>query len=549
MAATWKKIVFSGSAPQFTTIELGHSSDTTISRTGSGDIAVEGNAIYRAGGTDVPVTDGGTGRSTGTTAYSLVATGTTATGAQQTLANGATTEVLVGGGASALPVWTTATGSGAPVRQTSPSLTGTLGFAPATELTIAAGAVTAAQVLHLIDTESDAASDDLVTINGGVDGLQLEIRAAHTDRTVVIKETGNILTGGSDIRLDDTNKYILFTYDGALSKWVVVGGSGSGGSGASKEVTQATHGFAIGDLLYLNGDVYTKAIASASATAEVVGIVSIVGGTDEFTLSTGGWVEGLSGLTAGTVYFLSGDTAGALTATEPTTEGYISKLCFIADSTTSGYFFNMRGAVMGGAAVTFATAAEITAGLESAKAIAPDQAVLALMKISGSNLAIGSDANGDMYYRASSALARLAKGTANFKMFMNAGATAPEWASGSKIGSFTRVLSAGNGDVAYTGVGFKPSHIMFMGYQSSENNVGLNIGFDDGTNHYNIFDNHAAAASSWSGTTVVSIYCTMSVGNIDTAFVKSFDSDGFTLTWTKVGSPTTTYTIFYMAFR
>lgn len=38
--------------------------DTTITRTGAGDIAVEGNAIYRAGGTDVPVTDGGTGAST-----------------------------------------------------------------------------------------------------------------------------------------------------------------------------------------------------------------------------------------------------------------------------------------------------------------------------------------------------------------------------------------------------------------------------------------------------------------------------------------------------
>ena len=74
--------------------------------------------------TEIPVivSQGGTGRVTGTTAYSLVATGTTATGVQQTLANGATTEVLVGGGASALPVWTTATGSGAPVRATSPTL-------------------------------------------------------------------------------------------------------------------------------------------------------------------------------------------------------------------------------------------------------------------------------------------------------------------------------------------------------------------------------------------------------------------------------------------
>jgi hypothetical protein len=46
------------------TLELGHATDTTISRTGAGDIAIEGNAVYRAGGTDVPLTDGGTGAST-----------------------------------------------------------------------------------------------------------------------------------------------------------------------------------------------------------------------------------------------------------------------------------------------------------------------------------------------------------------------------------------------------------------------------------------------------------------------------------------------------
>lgn len=68
------------------------------------------------------VTSGGTGRATGTTAYGLIAAGTTATGAQQTLAAGLTTQVLVGGGASALPVWTAATGSGSPVRATSPTL-------------------------------------------------------------------------------------------------------------------------------------------------------------------------------------------------------------------------------------------------------------------------------------------------------------------------------------------------------------------------------------------------------------------------------------------
>jgi len=71
----------------------------------------------------VTVAQGGTGRNTSTTAYGLLAAGTTATGAHQTLAAGATTEILVGGGASALPVWTTATGTGAPVRAGSPTLT------------------------------------------------------------------------------------------------------------------------------------------------------------------------------------------------------------------------------------------------------------------------------------------------------------------------------------------------------------------------------------------------------------------------------------------
>ena len=121
-------------SPQFTGIELSHATENTLTASG-GDVSVEGNVIYRAGGTDAPVTDGGTGVSTLTTAYGLLAAGTTATGNVQTLAAGATTEVLVGGGASALPIWTTAQGSGAPVRATSPTLTSpVIGAATGTSL-------------------------------------------------------------------------------------------------------------------------------------------------------------------------------------------------------------------------------------------------------------------------------------------------------------------------------------------------------------------------------------------------------------------------------
>ena len=54
-------------------LELGHATDTTLSRSSAGNVAVEGNLIYRAGGTDVPVADGGTGSSTAADARTALA--------------------------------------------------------------------------------------------------------------------------------------------------------------------------------------------------------------------------------------------------------------------------------------------------------------------------------------------------------------------------------------------------------------------------------------------------------------------------------------------
>ena len=76
-------------------IELGHASDTSLTRASSGDVNIEGNIIYRAGGTDVPVADGGTGVGTLTDGGVLLGNGTGAIQAMAVLTDG---QMIVGDG-------------------------------------------------------------------------------------------------------------------------------------------------------------------------------------------------------------------------------------------------------------------------------------------------------------------------------------------------------------------------------------------------------------------------------------------------------------------
>lgn len=55
-------------SPQFAGVNVGHASDTTVTRSAAGDIQVEGNRVFRVGGADVPVADGGTGASSASAA-------------------------------------------------------------------------------------------------------------------------------------------------------------------------------------------------------------------------------------------------------------------------------------------------------------------------------------------------------------------------------------------------------------------------------------------------------------------------------------------------
>jgi hypothetical protein len=88
------------------------------------------------------------------------------------------------------------------------------------ELTISSGVITVTSAHHSVDTEGDASTDDLDTINGGTTENQLlVIRAANSTRDVVLKDnTGNLRLNG-DFTLTHTTDTILLMWIESQSLW------------------------------------------------------------------------------------------------------------------------------------------------------------------------------------------------------------------------------------------------------------------------------------------------------------------------------------------
>lgn len=89
-----------------------------------------------------------------------------------------------------------------------------------TELTIASGAITVTGSHHRVDTEGNAATDDLDTINGGSEGKIIWLRMENAARKVRLRhDVGNIyLSSKSNYTLDTQHETFPLIYTG--SKWV-----------------------------------------------------------------------------------------------------------------------------------------------------------------------------------------------------------------------------------------------------------------------------------------------------------------------------------------
>lgn len=90
------------------------------------------------------------------------------------------------------------------------TLTNLLNLGDQTELTISGGAITATKSYHTVDTEADAATDNLDTINGGSTGDILILQTAVNTRDVTLKDgTGNLALAGDFVLDVITDKIML----------------------------------------------------------------------------------------------------------------------------------------------------------------------------------------------------------------------------------------------------------------------------------------------------------------------------------------------------
>ncbi len=114
-----------------------------------------------------------------------------------------------------------------------------------------------------------------------------------------------------------------------------------------------------------------------------------------------------------------------------------------------------------------------------------------------------------------------------------------------KIGTLTRDCTQAGADVPYTGVGFRPTHIIFLSAMVGTD-FEHSVGFDDGTNHYCIA---GITAARWDPEMNLSIYGQEGAGIDTMGIIKTFDADGFTITWSKTGAPNGSLVVFYLALK
>jgi hypothetical protein len=212
---------------------------------------------------------------------------------------------------------------------------------------------TVRNTLHTVDASGAQVDITLGALMATGETISFIKTDATTNKAVLDAGVGNTINGAQTYELEAQWQVAAITRTGAAA-WRVTGtaGAAASGGGMTLEVTQATHGFAVGQAVQLDGATWALARADAADTLGV-GLVSVVPGVNDFTVCFGGPVTGLAGLTAGDYYFVSSATAGAVTATEPVS-GFSNPI-LLATSATDGVVLPYRPSGSGTVAMSYLT--------------------------------------------------------------------------------------------------------------------------------------------------------------------------------------------------
>lgn len=119
------------------------------------------------------------------------------------------------------------------------------------------------------------------------------------------------------------------------------------------------------------------------------------------------------------------------------------------------------------------------------------------------------------------------------------------------VGTFTRNTSSASGDQTIVNVGFKPRAVIFLSVVAATAGR-LSIGFSNGVVNKGINSVHSAVPDALSPSDNAINIRQGSGGTYSyTGIVKSFDSDGFTIVWTKGADSVSgeTITVQYLTLR
>lgn len=300
----------------------------------------------------LPIAGGGTGVVTLTTPYGLLAAGTTATGAVQTLVAGATTQILVGGGASALPSW----GTNLPTAVTIGS--GYIYRAGGTDIAVADGGtnISSYAVGDMLYASAATTLSPLADVgvgsylrSGGVTTAPLWstliLPNAATSGRVVYASGANTygetsaltLTSAGLLTLTGTATTDGFTLTGAIAQKAIDGVAGASGTvGSIITLNTGTGGSSSNNIYGGYGGNFGLTTGAGATNSRASGGLGGYGGTIRFTGGAGGSASGTGGTTQGgygaevDLYSGYGGSQNSITGSYTSTGGPGGALQFIS---------------------------------------------------------------------------------------------------------------------------------------------------------------------------------------------------------------------------